>query len=125
MSTSENHEQLSRRCFFLAAGAAAALLSGGAGEAAGAAELGGRWKVKIQWPERTLSDVLWTIDDNGTFTSSDGFNGIWTQRGSLVLLTVHGGNKPSYAGTVSDQSIKGVALQPNGRKGFWTADLQP
>lgn len=126
MSGSNNHDQLSRRGFVMsamAAGAAATWLS--AGETASAHELSGRWKVKIQWPERTLSDVIWTVNGNGSFTSSDGFNGVWTQRGSLVLFAVHGGNSPSYAGNLSGQAISGVALQPNGRKAFWSADLQP
>lgn len=121
MSGSED-QQLSRRHFVMAAGVAATWLSAGT---ASAHELSGRWKVKIQWPERTVSDVIWTLNGNGTFTSSDGFNGAWTQRGSLVLFAVHGGNSPSYAGNLSDQAISGVALQPNGRKAFWSADLQP
>ena len=121
MSGNED-QQLSRRQFVMAAGVAATLLST---ETASAHELSGRWKVKIQWPERTVSDVIWTVNDNGTFTSSDGFNGAWTQRGSLVLFVVHGGNTPSYAGKLAGQSITGVALEPNRRKAFWSADLQP
>lgn len=115
-------EKLSRRQFVVAAGAATAWL---AAEPAGADDLTGKWKVKIRWPERTDSEVVWTLNSNGGFTSSDGFNGVWARRGSLLLFNVHGGNQPSYAGNLSDLTIKGIALQPNGRKGFWGAERQP
>lgn len=115
-------EKLSRRQFVLAAGAAASLLSA---ESAGADHLAGKWKVKIQWPERTLAEVFWTIHGGGRFTSSDGFNGVWAQRGSLVVFAVHGGAEPSYAGEVSGTELEGVAVERNGRRGFWSATLQP
>jgi len=115
-------DQLSRRELMIAAGAAAAWLTP---ESASAKDLTGKWQVKIQWPERTVSEVVWTLNSNGGFTSSDGFNGVWARRGSLVIFAVHGGNEPSYAGNLSDLTIQGIALQPNGRKGYWGATLQP
>ncbi|MFL6199115.1 MAG: hypothetical protein ACJ76J_08065 [Thermoanaerobaculia bacterium] len=112
---------LSRRQFVLAAGAAAFLST----EAAGADEMAGRWKVKIQWPERTVAEVIWTVHSGGTFASSDGFNGVWARRGSLVVFAVHGASEPSYAGELSDTALEGVAVQRNGKRGFWSAALQP
>ncbi|HWM95384.1 MAG TPA: hypothetical protein VN493_31815 [Thermoanaerobaculia bacterium] len=117
-----SEQQLSRRHFVMAAGAAAAWH---AAEPASADDPVGKWKVKIQWPERTVSEVIWTLNSNGGFTSSDGFNGVWARRGSLLIFAVHGGNEPSYAGNLSDLTIQGIALQPNGRKGFWGAERQP
>ena len=115
-------EKLSRRQFVLAAGAAASFLST---ETAEADRVAGKWKVEIQWPERTVSEVVWTILGRGTFSSSDGFNGVWAQHGSLVVFSVNGGNAPSYAGELSGTEIEGVAVQRNGRRGFWSATLQP
>ncbi len=115
-------EKLSRRHFVLAAGAAATWLSA---ETGSASELTGKWRVKIQWPERTVSEVFWTVNSRGRFTSSDGFNGVWAQRGDLVVFHVHGGNEPSYAGNLSGTDLEGVAVERNGRRGFWSAVLQP
>jgi hypothetical protein len=53
------------------------------------------------------------------------FNGVWAQRGSLVVFAVHGGSEPSYAGSLSGTALEGVAVQRNGKRGFWTAALQP
>ena len=115
-------EKLSRRNFVLAAGAAAAWLSP---ETVSADELTGKWKVKIQWPERTVAEVFWTLHGSGRFSSSDGFNGVWAQRGDLVVVAVNGGSDPSYAGSLSDVKLQGVAVQRNGTRGFWSATLQP
>lgn len=115
-------ETLSRRHFVLAAGAATAWLSA---ETVSAQELIGKWKVKIQWPDRTPVEVIWTVNSRGRFTSSDGFNGVWAQRGDLVVFGVHGGSEPSYAGNLSGTDLEGVAVERNGRRGFWSAVLQP
>ena len=115
-------EKLSRRHFVLAAGAAATWLTA---ETGSADELTGKWKVKIQWPERTVAEVVWTVNGHGRFTSSDGFNGVWARRGDLVVFAVHGGSEPSYAGSLSDTALEGVAVQRNGTRGFWSATLQP
>ena len=115
-------EQLSRRRFVLAAGAAATWLAADPGSAG---ELTGTWKVRIQWPERTVAKVVWTVNGGGRFTSSDGFNGVWARRGDLVVFAVHGASEPSYAGSLSGTALEGVAVQRNGIRGFWSATLQP
>ena len=115
-------EKLSRRHFVLAAGAAATWLTA---DTASADELTGKWKVKIQWPERTVADVFWTVYGGGRFMSSDGFNGVWAQRGDLLVFSVNGGSEPSYAGRLAGTGIEGVAVQKNGTRGFWSATLQP
>lgn len=118
-------EHLSRRHFVLAVGTAGAAATWLSAETGSADELAGKWKVKIQWPERIVAEVIWTVHGGGTFTSSDGFNGVWAQRGSLVVFAVHGGSEPSYAGSLSGTALEGVAVQRNGKRGFWTAALQP
>ncbi|HVG07555.1 MAG TPA: hypothetical protein VNM67_07600 [Thermoanaerobaculia bacterium] len=115
-------EKLSRRHFVLAAGAAATWLSA---ETATATELTGKWKVQLQWPDRIAVDVIWTVNRGGRFTSSDGFNGVWARRGDLVVFAVHGGSEPSYAGTLSGTDLEGVSVERNGKRGFWSATLQP
>lgn len=115
-------DKLSRRHFVLAAGAAATWLTA---ETGGADALTGKWQVKIQWPERTVAEVFWTVHRGGRFSSSDGFNGVWAQRGNVVVFAVNGGSNPSYAGSLSGTALEGVAVQRNGRRGFWSATLQP
>jgi hypothetical protein len=115
-------EKLSRRHFVLAAGAAATWLTA---EPGSAAELAGKWKVKIQWPERVVAEVVWTLSSGGTFASSDGFNGVWARKGTLIVFAVHGGSQPSYAGSLSGTDLEGVAVQQNGKRGFWSATLLP
>ena len=116
-------EKLSRRHFVLAAGAAATWLSADTGAADD--ELAGKWKVKIQWPERTIAEVFWTLHGGGRFSSSDGFNGVWAQRGEVVVFSVNGGSDPSYAGRLAGGKLEGVAVQRSGTRGFWSATLQP
>lgn len=118
-------EKLSRRHFVLAAGTAGAAATWFSADAGAADELTGKWKVKIQWPERTVAEVVWTVYGGGRFSSSDGFNGVWAQRGDLVVVSVNGGNAPSYAGRRSGGKLEGVAVQRSGTRGFWSAILQP
>jgi hypothetical protein len=115
-------EKLSRRHFVLAAGAAATWLTA---ETGSASELTGKWKVQLQWPDRIAVDVVWTIHGNGRFSSSDGFNGVWARRDDLVVFSVNGGSAPSYAGNLSGTDLEGVSVERNGRRGFWSATLQP
>lgn len=118
-------DKLSRRHFVLVAGTAGVAATWLNAETGSAQELMGKWKVKIQWPERTVAEVYWTVHGGGRFSSSDGFNGVWAQRGDLVVIAIHGGSEPSYAGSLSGTSMEGVAVQRNGKRGFWSAALQP
>jgi hypothetical protein len=119
----DSGEPLSRRHFLMAAGLAAAGL---APAPAGATHLSGTWNVRIEWNDRRPQDVLWTLRENGTFYSSDGFSGVWIRSGDLVLLAVKSGGSPAFAGNLAGAAIDwGIALQPNGYKGTWTARQRP
>jgi hypothetical protein len=92
--------------------------------AAGSAE--GKWEVILRWSNRAPVKVTWTLDDDGTFSSSDGYGGTWLQNGSLLLVTVRSGASPAFAGISKGQSIQnGLALQAGGVRGFWSAELLP
>lgn len=117
----------SRREFLKIAGAtgAASLTAGLAAEAA-ADSAEGKWEVNIRWSNRSAVKVTWTLDDDGTFSSSDGYGGTWIQSGSLLLVTVRSGASPAFAGISKGQSIQnGLALQAGGVRGFWSAQLLP
>jgi hypothetical protein len=117
----------SRREFLMTAGIA------GAGVAAGVArnadadqDLEGKWEVVIRWHDRGPVKVTWSLHGDGTFASSDGFGGIWTQSGSLLLVSVRSETHPAFAGLATGRSIRnGLALQPGGIRGFWSAHLLP
>ena len=114
--------RLSRRDFVLATALAGAVLGP---ETARADELTGKWRVNIHWHDRRPVEVFWTLRGNGTFTSSDGYSGAWGKRGPVLLFAVMSDSKPSYAGSLSGQSIEGIALTHNGSRGFWSASLEP
>ena len=114
----------SRREFLKIAGAAG-LAAGMAGDVS-AEPLEGKWEVDIRWHGRNLVKVTWTLDGGGTFSSSDGYSGTWTQSGSLVLCSVRSETHPAFAGIAKGRSIQsGLALQPGGIRGFWSAHLLP
>ena len=86
----------------------------------------GAWEVNIRWTNRAAVKVTWTLDGDGTFSSSDGYGGTWIQSGALLLFTVRGGASPAFAGISKGQSIQnGLALQAGGVRGFWSAQLLP
>jgi hypothetical protein len=114
----------SRREFLKIAGAAG--LATGLARDAAAEPLEGKWEVAIRWHDRGPVKVTWTLDGDGTFSSSDGYGGTWTQSGSLILVSVRSGTNPAFAGLATDRSIQnGLALQPGGIRGFWSAHLLP
>lgn len=114
----------SRREFLTIAGAAG--LAAGLAREAAASSVDGKWEVKIRWRDRQLVKVTWTLDGDGTFSSSDGYGGTWTQSGSLLLVSVRSDTHPAFAGIVTGQSIQnGLALQPGGIRGFWSAHRLP
>jgi hypothetical protein len=123
MAQNGNPAGHSRREFLMAAGIAAAFAPEAA---AGHAPASGTWEVRIRWHDRNPIKVTWNLSDNGTFTSSDGFGGTWIRSGSLLLFAVRSDAHPSFAGNVSGGSINGgVALQPGGIQGYWSAELLP
>lgn len=42
-----------------------------------------------------------------------------------MVIAIHGGSEPSYAGSLSGTSLEGVAVQRNGKRGFWSAGSSP
>jgi hypothetical protein len=129
ITATESQEQLSRRHFLIAGLATGTMAAGLVPETAGtaeASEVGGRWQVEIQWNGRQAQSVYWTLRHNGTFYSSDGYSGVWVRSGDLLLLSVKSDTSPAFAGTLSGAIVDwGVALQPNGAKGTWTARQRP
>jgi hypothetical protein len=126
VTAGENQEQLDRRRFLVAGLAAGTMAAGLVPETAAASEASGKWSVRIEWNGRQPQDVLWTLRHNGTFYSSDGYSGVWVRSGDLLLLTVKSDTSPAFAGNLSGPIVDwGVALQPNGAKGIWTARQRP
>ncbi len=120
----------SRREFLMIASiagiAGAAGLAEGVVREADAEPMDGRWEVDLRWHGRSAVQVIWTLDGGGTFSSSDGYGGTWARSGSLVLLSVRSETHPAFAGTGKGQSIQnGLALQPGGIRGFWSARRLP
>ncbi len=114
----------SRREFLKIAGAAG--LATGLARDAVAEPVEGEWEVVIRWHDRGPVKVKWTLSGDGTFSSSDGFGGTWIQSGSLLLVSVRSDTHPAFAGMSSGQSIRhGLALQPGGVRGYWSAQLLP
>lgn len=114
----------SRREFLMTAGLAG-VAAGVAGDIS-AEPVEGKWEVNIQWHGRARVKVTWTLNGDGTFSSSDGYGGTWTQSGSLLLVSVRSETHPAFAGIARGRSIQsGLALQPGGIRGFWSAHLLP
>ena len=121
----------SRRELLKMAGIAGAAMAAGidaadAADTAADQDLDGKWEVVIRWHGREPVKVTWTLHGDGTFASSDGFGGTWTQSGSLLLVSVRSETHPAFAGIATGRSIhNGLALQPGGIRGFWSARLLP
>jgi hypothetical protein len=117
----------SRREFLKTAGIAGATMAAGVvRDAAADHGLDGKWEVVIRWRDRGPIKVFWNLHGDGTFASSDGFGGTWTQSGSLLLVSVRSETHPAFAGIAKGQSVhSGVALQPGGIRGHWSAQLLP
>jgi hypothetical protein len=68
----------------------------------------GQWDMSYDWDcDGTTAQTTWTLNSDGTFSSSGGGTGVWTQRGRSVDLQYNTGCMPLYSGRL--QSLKSMS----------------
>lgn len=70
--------------------------------------LAGTWDLTVDWDCNGVdSTAVWTLKSDGTFTSSSGGSGTWSQSRRTVEIVYATGCKPKYTGTL--QSLRSMS----------------
>lgn len=83
----------------------------------------GTWNLAFRWNGGNQGSTTVLFKADGTFTTSGGYNGTWTQTGNSVVWTYTSGT--CYRGTFdSSSTMSGTMTSSSGNPGTWTAVRQ-
>lgn len=69
----------------------------------------GNWTLFYDWAcDGTYSKTTMTINAGGTWTSGEGYNGLWVQVAGMFLFTFNN-SETTYAGNLASKSITGIS----------------
>lgn len=94
------------RALFLAVAAALLLLWTPAASAQQANLIIGQWEGTIAWDDGGTTDgVSWTFSENGTFSTTDNYEGTWSQYGTHAVWIISVYPRSVYEGEVSGDTM--------------------
>jgi hypothetical protein len=77
----------------------------------------GNWTLFYDWNcDGSYSKATMTVNANGTWTNSEGFNGQWVQIAGIFMFNFNG-LKTAYAGNLASKSITGASTTYSGLNG--------
>jgi hypothetical protein len=78
--------------------------------------LPGTWTMYFDWTcNGGYGNTPMTINANGTWTSGEGYSGVWVQAAGMVIFDFSGGT--IYCGNLASQSITGISRASTGAVG--------
>ena len=78
----------------------------------------GTWGGSITWQAGDVTDdVAWTFAEDGTFTTNDGFHGIWSQYNGHVTWIIDEFPRSVYEMAVNGDSMTGHMINMEGIEG--------
>jgi hypothetical protein len=78
--------------------------------------LPGTWMLYFDWNcDGGYGNTPMTVNANGTWTSGEGYSGVWIQAAGMVIFDFSTGTV--YAGNVASQSITGIQRAADGAVG--------
>jgi len=83
----------------------------------------GTWSMNYDWScDGNDGTITWYLHSDGTFDTSTGYSGTWTQDGNLVTIVYTSGT--TYTGTISAAGtyMSGTMISHNGLTGCWDAN---
>ena len=86
----------------------------------GGDDIVGEWEIDYDWNcDGSSNTATITFAADGTFTTSDGYSGTWTQNGDQVQWVYDSGT--TYDGTISGDTMSGTMVSYSGLTGCWGA----
>jgi hypothetical protein len=78
--------------------------------------LPGTWMMYFDWTcDGGYGSTPMTVNANGTWTSGEGYSGVWVQAAGMVIFDFSTGT--IYTGNVASQSITGIQRAADGAVG--------
>jgi|SRR5689334_2566976 len=77
----------------------------------------GSWTLFYDWNcDGSYSKATMTINANGTWSSSENYNGLWVQIAGMFVFTFNNSDT-TYSGNIASKSITGVSTTFSGLNG--------
>jgi hypothetical protein len=77
----------------------------------------GKWTLFYDWScDGSYSTATMDLNANGTWTSSEGYNGPWVQIAGMLTFTFNGSDT-TYSGNLASKSITGISTTFSGLNG--------
>jgi hypothetical protein len=77
----------------------------------------GTWTLFYDWDcDGSYSSTTFTVNNDGTFTSGGGLNGLWVQIAGMFVFTFNN-SETTYSGNLASKSITGVSTTFSGLNG--------
>ena len=69
----------------------------------------GNWTIFYDWDcDGTYSRATMTVNSDGTWTSSEGYSGLWVRQAGMFVFTFDD-SETTYAGKLASKSITGIS----------------
>jgi hypothetical protein len=76
----------------------------------------GNWTLFYDWNcDGTYSKATMTVNSDGTWSSSEGYKGLWVQLAGMFMFTFN--SETTYAGNLASKSITGISTTFSGLNG--------
>jgi hypothetical protein len=77
----------------------------------------GNWTLFYDWDcDGSYGKTTMTVDPSGTWTSGEGYSGLWVQTAGMFMFTFNN-SETTYAGTLASKSITGISTTFSGSNG--------
>jgi hypothetical protein len=77
----------------------------------------GNWTIFYDWGcDGSYGKTTMTFNANGTWSSGEGYNGLWMQAAGMILFTFNN-SETTYAGNMASKSVTGIATTFSGLDG--------
>jgi len=74
----------------------------------------GSWTLFYDWGcDGSYSKTSMTVNTNGTWSSGEGYNGVWVQIAGMFMFTFNNSDT-TYAGNLASKSITGISTTFSG-----------
>src|SRR4249920_3988895 len=78
----------------------------------------GNWTLNYDWDcDGGYGSTSMVFNANGTWSSGEGYTGLWVQAAGELLFIFDGGGRTTYGGVMASQSVTGISTTFSGLTG--------